>query len=66
MSIIPEYGFFCPVHGWKGWLGKFCSDCGVELENRPLPMCSECGGGVNVGPFCSHCGTKLPKKATPA
>ena len=65
MSIIPEFGLFCPTHGWKGWMGKFCFECGAKLEKRPAPKCSWCGRDVIVGTFCPHCGTELPKKEVP-
>ena len=50
----------CPKCG-KPVNGKFCSDCGTNVEEAAKPeekTCPKCGKPV-TGNFCSDCGTKM-------
>lgn len=38
--------------------GKFCNQCGTEMQVSTKKYCSNCGKEVN-GQFCSNCGAKV-------
>ena len=67
MSKELEYGMFCPTHGWRGYIAKFCRECGAALQERLAPLCPNCGEPAQFT-YCTRCGHRAvpEEKKAPA